>query len=402
MSLVLQLAVRNIWRQRKRNTLVMFAIVVSIGGVFVMNSLGRGMERDFLQGSVENLRGHVKVLAPNYQSDPSLKFLIPQDLDLGGLAEHPEVEATVARLRTPAVVMSERETRGVELVGIDPSNVSHSFIADLEYEGNALANSEDQSIVIGKELADELKTSIGRRLVVIFNGPDEEVIETGFRVKGIFNAPNNQLEKLYVITGIVALQALADVQSVSEVSIYVSNDDHTSNVKTAIASTYPNLEAYTWADLDLFTGEMYSFVGFTVYILIVVFMCTLIFGLINALVTAVLERAREFGMLRAVGMKGRLVVLQVVIECLIIMLVSLVVGLGVGLLLVLWLSDGIDLTSFAEGTAAFGMSPRMTPHLIVDDFVILTIASLLLGLIASYFPARRIIKTTILESLRDG
>lgn len=400
--LVLQLAVRNIWRQRRRNTLVMFAIVVSIGGVFVMNALARGMERDFLEGSVTNLRGHIKLLAPNFRYDPNLKHVISADTNWDAIADIAAIEGSVVRLRTPAVIMSERETRGIELIGIDPQNVSHSFIGELSYAGEPLEHSNDTAIVIGKQLANELQTTVGRRLVVIFNGPDEQAIERGYRVQGVFDAPNRLHEEIYVLTGLAALQEIAGVQAVSEMSIYLHNVSQTALVKSELVSAYPNLEVYTWAELDLFTGEMYGFIGFTVYILIVVFMCTLIFGLINALVTAVLERAREFGMLRAVGMKSRSVVLQVVIECLIIMMVSLIVGLGIGLLLVLWLSDGIDLTAFAEGVEAFGMQARMTPHLIADDFVILTIASILLGLVASYFPARRIIKTSILQSLRDG
>ena len=107
-------------------------------------------------------------------------------------------------------------------------------------------------------------------------------------------------------------------------------------------------------------------------------------------------------MLRVVGMKSRLVVMQVVIECVIIMFLALVIGLVVGLLFVWWIGDGIDLTAFAAGVEAFGMSARMVPHIVVEDFVILGVASVILGLIASYFPARRVIKTSILQSLRDG
>ena len=401
MLLVLQLALRNIWRQRRRNGLVLFAIVVSIGGVFVMNSLARGMEQDFLRFSIENLRGHIKILAPSQLDEPGLKYSIAMETDLSILAS-PEVESWTPRLRSPAVIMSERETRGIEIVGIDPVRESHSFIEDLLLEGEALTDSNDQHLVIGRALADELKTGLGRRLVVLMNGPDDNAIETGFRVLGIFESETSRYEKAYVLTGLRSLQIITGVDGFTAVSVYLEDLDATSEVQTTLAAQLPDMNVVTWEQLDPFTSEMYRFIGFTVYILIVVFLGTLVFGLINALVTAVLVRIREFGMLRVVGMKSRLIVMQVVIECVIIMLLALAIGLAAGLLFVWWIGDGIDLTAFASGVEAFGMGTRMIPHLVIEDFVILGVASVLLGLIASYFPARRVIKASILQSLRDG
>ena len=401
MGLVLQLAIRNIWRQRRRNGLVLLAIVVSVGGVFVMNSLARGMEQDFLRMSVENLRGHIKIIASNQLDEPGLRHTIPADSDWSVLT-NPAIESWTPRLRSPAVIMSERETRGVEIVGIDPTRETHSFIKDLVVEGRGIVESSDQNLLIGKRLAEELKTRLGRRLVMLMNGPNDNAIETGFRVVGIFESPSGRYEETYVLTGLHSLQAITKVDGFTGISVHVRDLSQTNQVQEILASDFPDLNVITWDKLDPFTGEMYRFIGFTVYILIVVFLGTLVFGLINALVTAVLVRIKEFGMLRVVGMKSRLVVMQVVFECVIIMLLALVIGLSAGLLFVWWIGDGIDLSAFTSGVEAFGMSARMVPHLVIEDFVILGVASVILGLIASYFPARRVLKASILQSLRDS
>ena len=401
MGLVIQLALRNLWRQRRRNTLVLLAIVLSIGGVFVMNSLSRGMEAQFLTSSLENLRGHIKILHPQQLDEPGLKFLFDADVDSAVLQDS-RIDAWTPRLRTPAVIMSERETRGVEIVGIDPMLETHSFIRNVQLAGQPLESAEDQVILIGQALSEELKTTVGRRLVVLMTGPNETSVEIGYRVVGTFDAETNAQEEMFVFTGLHALQELVGSNAFSEISVHLKSDQDLPAVQASLASSFSDLDVKSWLELDPFTGEMYQLIGFTIYILIGVFLCTLVFGLINALVTAVLERAREFGMLRAVGMTSRLVVTQVVIECVILMLFGLVLGIGAGLLIYLWLEDGIDLSGFAEGLEAFSMSTLMVPKLIVDDFIIITIASVVLGLIASYFPARRIIKTSILQSLRDS
>ena len=401
MRLVFQLALRNIWRQRRRNGLVLFAIVVSVGGVFVMNSLARGMEQDFLRFSIENFRGHIKILAPNQLDEPGLRYSIPQATNWAAL-NRPDIETWTPRLRSPAVIMSERETRGVEIVGIDPTRESHSFIHDLVVEGEGILDPNDQHLLIGRDLAEELKTGLGRRLVVLMNGPDDTAIETGFRILGIFDSETTRYEEAYVLTGLSSLQTISGVDGFTGVSVYLKDLAYVDEVQSSLASQLPDLDVATWAQLDPFTSEMHRFIGFTVYILIVVFLGTLVFGLINALVTAVLVRIKEFGMLRVVGMKSRLVVSQVVIECVIIMLLALNDWARRRASFRLVDRDGIDLTPFAAGVEAFGMGARMVPHLVVDDFVILGIASVILGLIASYFPARRVIKASILQSLRDG
>ena len=63
------------------------------------------------------------------------------------------------------------------------------------------------------------------------------------------------------------------------------------------------------------------------------------FGLVNALATAVLERAREFGLLRALGMHPRHVLQQVLVESLLVTLAGVLVGTLAGCLFVLLLAE---------------------------------------------------------------
>ena len=379
--------------------MVLLATVLTIAGVFVMNALARGMEHDFLATSVDNLRGHIKVIAPMQRDEPGLQHLIPAEPVISSL-EDDRISAISPRIRLPVVIQSERETRGVELVGIDPDRELHSFVADLEISGQPLESLHDGFLIVGRKLANDLKTKVGRRVVVIMTGPDENSIEVGYRIQGIFDAEMDAQESGFAFTGLFALQDLVGTTDLTEVSIYLEDQPDLSAVQAELKTKLSDQEVLSWLEIDPFIGEMYQFIGFTIYILVVVFMFTLVFGLINALVTAVLERVREFGLLRAVGMHANMVVMQVVLECVILMVLGLIIGLGIGMLLYLWLADGIDLSAFAAGTESFGMSARMTPRLHTGDLFILVIASVLLGLIASYFPSRRIIKTSILDSIR--
>jgi ABC-type antimicrobial peptide transport system permease subunit len=119
------------------------------------------------------------------------------------------------------------------------------------------------------------------------------------------------------------------------------------------------------------------------------------------LITAVMERVREFGMLRAVGMKPRSVVAQVVLESTLIMAVGISVGLVVGWLLTTqWLGDGIDLSQWAAGIEMAGMRSYLVPKLLVEDLILVASLSMIFGVLAAIYPAWRAVKIKPLEALR--
>ena len=380
--------------------MVLVAILVTTGGVFVMNAFARGMSSGMLDQSISQFRGHLKVLVADYLDQPSLEHGFDPEIH-ARIHTHPQVLVAAPRVRVPAVLMSERETRGAELIGIDPRFETHSMFNDFAVEGQTIESTSDRFLLLGRELAEEMKTSLGRRLVVLVSDANEETVEIGFRVLGIFDAESNATEEAYMFTGIAALSDIDGGDRLSEVSVHIDDLSELLDVAAELQNQLPGLIVRSWEELDPFIAEMYKFTQYSVYLLIVALMGTLVFGLINALVTAVLERSREFGLLRAVGLKAHLVVLQVVIECVIIMMIGLALGVGIGLLIYWTIADGIDLTNFASGAESFGLAPRMVPELYLGDFVTIAIASLILGLVASFFPARRIVRTGILESLRN-
>ena len=131
----------------------------------------------------------------------------------------------------------------------------------------------------------------------------------------------------------------------------------------------------------------------------VILLLALAFGLINSLITAVLERIREFGMLRALGMRRGAVVAQVVVESVLIVTFALAGGIALGIGLVSYFAAGIDLSSYAAGAELAGLRGRLVPHLATDDVVTLSALSLVLAVLASAYPAWRAVRINPLDAL---
>ena len=231
-------------------------------------------------------------------------------------------------------------------------------------------------------------------------GADGRNREAGFRVAGSYDAPGTALEKIYGFTGIRPLQELLGTNDVTEVSVRLRDDRYSASAKQALSKEMGGLEVLNWRQLDPQAAAFYEIADVGITIWYVILLLALAFGLINSLITAVLERVREFGMLRALGMRPRAVVVQVVIESVLIVAFALAGGILVGVGLVAFFADGIDLSNYAAGAELAGMRSRLVPHLIARDVIMLGALAVALAVFASAYPAWRAVRIKPLDALR--
>ena len=399
LKLLLQLSVRNLRRHRRRNGMMLAAIVVAVAAVILMNGLIRGMQRDLADTAVDALLGHVKMLAPGYRDDPGIQRRFALAADWRAELDADAVAGWAARVRVPAVVMSERSTRGVQLVGVDPAAEGISFLGGAEVAGQPLRDAADGRILIGRALAEQLETKLGRRLVIITQGADGLNREAGFRIAGLYDAQGEGLEKAFAFTGLAALQRLLDAQGFTELSIRMHEEPAAASLKEWLKGRFTGLDVLDWRELAPQAAAMFVFADAAVFIWFLIMMGALVFGLVNTLATSVMERVRELGMLRALGMRPGSVVLQVVLEAGLLMLIGVAAGVALGGALVYALADGIDLSLWAEGVETFGMSTVLRPVALAEDVLLIVALSLALGVAASLYPARRAVKVRLLEAL---
>ena len=396
-----QLAWRNLWRQRRRNLTMLVALSFAVMGVIFLNAFLRGLTAQMADGAINSMVGHVKVLQPGYRDDPGIARSFVLESEWSPEIPAGQLQGWARRVRVPAVIMSERETRGIEFIGIDPAQESISFVADWTIEGEGLQGPDDRRILVGKSLAEQLETAAGRRLVIVTQGADGRSREAGYRIAGLYQSEHSALEKFHVFTGIEAAQALLVSDTVTEVSVRLTDEKYQPTVLQSLIATFVGLNVFDWQTLQPMAATMMQLSDAMIYILFIIVMSALVFGLVNTVVTAVMERYREIGMLRALGMRAGAVLLQIVTESTLIMIMGVVIGTAAGGGLCLWLSDGVDLSAFSEGLEAFGFSSNtLVPTIVPADLAFVVVASLVMGVVASFFPALRAVRLNPLEAMR--
>ena len=312
-------------------------------------------------------------------------------------------------MRIPGVIMSERETRGGMIVGINPANErALSFIGEASVSGRGLEGLDDGGLLLGAALAEELETSLGKRVVLMMQASDGRTVERGYRIVGIYDAQGEALEKTFLFTGRAALNRALRLQPTDVTEISMRLRPERAQAIDAIAERYRSadpsitqdeLVIRTWRDLIPQAAAMVEISDTSIRVWYVILMSALGFGLVNTLLTSVMERVRELGLLQALGMRPSGVLWQVLLESWLILTVGLAFGLAGGLLAIWGLKDGIDLGNWYDGLEMFGISRVLVPRLFISDVLEIGAVVLGMGLLGSLYPARKAVAIDPLKAL---
>ena len=400
---MLTLAWRNLWRNHRRTVIMLAAITVGVWAMIFMTALMRGMVDDMLHNGIRNLPGEVQIHNRAYRDDPSINNSIPApDKNLLKALQGDTVKAWTQRVRVPAVISSERDSRGVTLLGVEPqSEVKIGFSLDSISEGRFLSDNNDDGLVIGARLAERLETRLGKRVVIMSQDPKNNIAERGFRIIGIYKAKLASLEERYVYTGLETVQTLLKMKNrVSEIAI--TGEDYRN-----VSSWYPaiekaagkNMQTLPWYQIDTYLSSMLKMMdGFVLVWIIVVFLA-LSFGLVNTLVMAVFERVHEIGLMQALGMRPSMILYQILLESLLLLIIGLLAGNVLAIGTVIPLQDGIDISAVAEGMEMMGSSSILYPALKLNDMLLANTVVIFLGVLTSILPAWRAARFDPVEAL---
>ncbi|MDJ0701241.1 MAG: FtsX-like permease family protein [Woeseiaceae bacterium] len=388
-----RLAWRNLWRNHRRTFIMLSAISIGVWAMIFMIALMRGMVEDMLRDGIAVLPGHVQVHHRDFLDDPSVSNVVPlADSEIAAAMQQAGIERWGSRVRVPAVVSSERESRGVTLLGVDPARERGLTFVDYEaVEGRFIEAIDDRGIVIGRKLAETLETELGKRIVLMSQSPDNEIVDRGFRIVGLFEAEMESLEESWVFAGKQTAQRLLRIDDrVTEVFALGDDYRNTDVIYEKVSSAIDaDAAVQRWTEIDTYLGTMMGVMdGFVLVWVIVVFLA-LSFGLVNTLVMAVFERVREIGLMLALGMQPRSILGQIIIESMLLLAIGLAIGNVLAWAAVKPLESGIDISIVSDGMEMMGVSGMLYPKLVPGDVILANVVVLILGFVASLSPAWR-------------
>ncbi|MFQ5864504.1 MAG: ABC transporter permease [bacterium] len=409
MTKLLNLAWRNLWRNRRRSLITMAAIAFALIIVAATRSLQYGTYDTMESLAVRLYNGEIQLQRCGFHDEQTLSyFLLENELNWNALLENfPEITAYTRRVTGFGLVSSNFASTGALIVGIEPDKEGQvTKFASMVKVGQSLQSGDDHDILLGKTLATNLQVHVGDTVVVLTQGYRNELGADSYIVKGMVSIGYSDLDRGIMIMPLHNAQELFSMQDGVTQVVFRTVDFRQADQYASALSKELNPERYdilSWQRMmpelrqviliDNISGAIYL-----AFLLIVVG-----FEIFNTTMMSVMERVKEFGMLQSMGMKpyqtGSLIFLESTVK----LLVSLIIGLLISFALVSFLSQySIPLSDeIKEGYAEYGFiledlkfSTRLRVY--VEPFV----SIFLIALFAIIFPVFKTIKLTPVEAFR--
>lgn len=424
LTMLLFMAWRNIWRNPIRSLLTISALAGSLVMIILYSALLEGMSRQMIGYATEISSAQLQVHRQAYIDDQDIYATLPWSY-LQRLQKLDPDFHFAPRLYAAGLASSKKSSTGVIIKAVDPKleNQVTRLLTHIRPGGAGLPDSppsgqNNAPVLVGTQLAKNLHLKVGSELILVTQAADGSIGNNLYRVNGILKPLEPDFDRMGVLMSVHAYQNLMFLNNgFHELAIKLDDIDRLPEAQPLLQKQIQQLThgipldklggqpvVRNWKQLNPSLSDMlelnHSFL--LIIGLIVIGLATL--GTINTLLMAIHERTHEFGILIAIGIKRRSLLLMVLLESFFLALISAVVGGVIGTLIAVYFEHhGIDFSdTLPDGYDWAGMvfEPVMKGYISVPQVAEALVLMMVLTLIASLIPAWRILRLKIAEVIR--
>jgi ABC-type lipoprotein release transport system permease subunit len=415
LAILIMLAWRNLWRHRRRTLITLSSIGIGFGLAVLFIGIGDGSHNSMIRNAIKLGEGHLTVQPRGYLEAPAnYKYLADGTALKRQLASLDVAGKVVPRISLQVLASTANNSVGAALEGMDVSGDPRvEMLRPQLIDGSWLEPGDHRGILIGDGMARKLKAKIGSKVVLMAGTQGGDTQAQLGRVRGIFNSRVDELDDFLVLSDLNLARpfllgegAEAEREPLTRVAVFLDDPDTLAQWKARLRKGISSRQVVVldWQEM------MPQLVQFIVlddagnYVFLTLILIMVVFGIVNTVLMSVLERTREFGLLRALGLSRHHLLWLVFCESVLLSLLAVVIGWVVGGGTHLWFSThGIDFSSLmAEGTAIMGtfMDPIVYTELSWDRVEQLTLIVFAATLASGIYPAVKAMRVTPVEALR--
>lgn len=403
--MLIQLAWRNIWRNKTRSLIVISSIAIGLwAGIFIL-AFAWGMYKNNIDETVFKQLSHLQIHHPLFSQENDAKFTVPQSNEIvEKLKSQAQVSAVSSRVITSGMISSTTTARGVMIIGIDPASEKKQVkLHENIRQGDYFETGKENEILIGEKLAKKLKLKLKSKVVLTFTDVNSEIISGAYRVGGIYRSGNLSLDEVNVYVLRPPLREILGLSKdeTNEIAILLKNESVLTQVKEFAKSIAPGLKVEDWKEMAPELRLVIESFNLYTYIITGIILLALTFGIVNTMLMSVLERVRELGMLMAIGLNKLKIFLMIMLETLYLSFIGCPIGLLIGWLTVKLLGNyGINISMFSEGLTTYGFSPMIYPDLDGRNYGIVAAMCLITALLSAIYPSYKALQLNPSEAIR--
>ena len=401
---LIKISWRNVWRNKLRSFVVILSVIFGLVGGIIMIAMSYGLNEERMNNAVETYLSHIQIHNKSFSEEYNIKHTID---NLEGIENAIENDSRVVsyskRIILNGMLSNSNGSYGIQVKGVDPvQEVKVTNTYEKIIEGEYFKSKRDNTILIGKKLADRLNLKIKSKVVITFQDENYELTSLLYRVEGIFRSGNSRYDEANVfVKNISITKNLPNFSGYHEIPILLTDIELRNQVKNDLISKNSNNLIEGWDDISKDLAYANEMLAAVLYIFMMIILSGLSFGIVNTMLMAILERRKEIGMLMSIGMSRFKIFLMISFETMFLSIVALPIGLILSYSIVEYYSVvGIDLSIVEAGLENFGVGTRLYFKVPNQEYFIVAIMVFVISIISSIFPSVRALKINPVEATK--
>ena len=401
---LIKIAWRNIWRNKLRSLVVIISIIFGLLGGIIMIAMSYGLNEERMNNAVDTYLSHIQIHNNSFSEDYNIKHTIDNlNLIEEALNNDERVISYTKRIVLNGMLSNSNGSYGIQVKGVDPdTEIKVTNTYDKIIDGEYFKSKRDNTILVGKKLADRLNLKLKSKVVITFQDENYELTSLLFRVEGIFRSGNSRYDETNVfVKNISIIKNLPRFSGYHEIPILLNDINLRGEVKKDLIPISTNNIVEGWDDISKELAYANEMLAAVLYIFMMIILSGLSFGVINTMLMAILERKKEIGMLMSIGMERYKIFLMIFMETIFLSMIALPFGLILSYVIVEYYSVvGIDLSIVEAGLENFGVGTRLYFKVPNEEYFIVSFMVLIISIVSSIFPSIRALKINPVEATK--
>ena len=412
---LLLLGWRNLWRHRRRTIITLSSIALGFGLAVFAIGLGDSGHNSMIRNAIAMGDGHITIQPRDYFSSPANYRFLSNGRAITQVLDGLQIAGRVApRVSLQVLVSTANNSIGAGLEGIEVAqDPRRDMLLDKVVEGEWPVAGDRRGLIIGAGMARKLKARIGSKIVIMSGKRGGDSVAHLARVRAIFKSGIDELDSYLALADLQLAQefllaegGVAEQLPVTRIAVFLDDSDTLEQwydrIKPALHQ--PDTVVMDWREMmpELVQYIVIDDAGNYVFLLLI--LIVVVFGIVNTVLMSVLERTREFGLLRALGLNRSYLLLMVLAETFFLSLLAVAAGWVIGGSIHLYMAHyGIDISALVPEGTTFGgtfMDPIIHSELSAARIYQLTVIVFLTTLATGIYPAIKAIRVAPVEALR--
>lgn len=297
----------------------------------------------------------------------------------------------------------------VNLKGINPAHIDENsgLAKNLLYGSYKIhSSSNNPSILIGLPLAFRLSCAVGDTLTLSSFENIERILSDftfpktqRYVVRGIFQTHNKEYDYGYVFSDINSTsEAFLNRKSISGIDLMLSDIDKADFTKRELLEIFPKdkFSIYTWFDLHKDLYIVMQIERWAAYIILCLIIAVATFNILGSLTMSVIEKKKDIGLLKSIGMTRKSILRIFMFEGLLIGVIGTITGVIIGLI-VCYLQ--LEYNFYTLDSAKY-IIDTLPLKISIVDITATAGMSLFLSFLAALYPAKRAVKISIIDAIK--